>query len=781
MKQLSLEETIIRLENKGYTVKQSGGTYRSQCPAHDGKDLNLAFKLGDNGQVMFTCHSHNCTFEEIMQSLGVEKNDGSKPPKKVAYGKNVHPTLEKAMSAAAFGVGIRRKPDSVYRYDNLDGSENMLILRWDTEQGKQTRPISKLDGGYICGTRSDKAYPTYRLPQVVKSLKTQARLYICEGEKATDAAISIGLPATTSAFGSQNTTKTDWAILDRIATEHNIKPEIVILPDNDKPGLQYAESLVDVFTQFKSKPIVKIVSLAEHGSTTGVENIPKGGDFYDLLELLDGKSVEEIRDMIETMVDESLPETEIFEDQLQWEPFPIELLPSSIGRLCTESAQAKNIEPVHVAINALAAVASVIGSAYKIELKKDWREPAILWTCLVADSGSGKTPGLDSAVAPLRLIQKHADDSYDLQCRNYEEDRESYNLEYDDWKRNKKKRNTEESPEKPIAPTLETLIVDDATLEAVAEVLEGNPFGILLLKDELASWLNSFDCYRSSGGSKDLPSWLSIHGGKPFRINRKTGKKVIRSNNPAVSLCGGIQPNVLFRIVKDNDDFFDSGLTARILFAMPPDKPMHWTEVETSDEAIAMYENIFRTLWSWRRSPSMPTPDEPFIVRLSEDAKELFVRFFNSNSDERTILDGDLKASWAKFAGYAARLALVFHVVQRIEDDGPMHILKGDSMQRAIRLILWFKRETARILKFLRQTKCAIDFEAQAILETIEKNDGTITVRDLQRHRSKYRGRGGIQRATTILESLAEQGKLVVSAIRATNGKAINRYSLQCR
>ena len=102
-------------------------------------------------------------------------------------------------------------------------------------------------------------------------------------------------------------------------------------------------------------------------------------------------------------------------------------------------------------------------------------------------------------------------------------------------------------------------------------------------------------------------------------------------------------------------------------------------------------------------------------------------------------------------------------------------------MQRAIRLILWFKRETARILKFLRQTKCAIDFEAQAILETIEKNGGAMTVRDLQRHRSKYRGRGGIQRATTILESLAEQGKLVVSAIRATNGKAINRYALQCR
>jgi hypothetical protein len=57
---------------------------------------------------------------------------------------------------------------------------------------------------------------------------------------------------------------------------------------------------------------------------------------------------------------------------------------------------------------------------------------------------------------------------------------------------------------------METFLVDDATLEAIAEVLESNPFGILLVKDELAGWLKSFDCYRGNGGTKDLPAWLSM-------------------------------------------------------------------------------------------------------------------------------------------------------------------------------------------------------------------------------------------------------------------------------
>ena len=450
-----------------------------------------------------------------------------------------------------------------------------------------------------------------------------------------------------------------------------------------------------------------------------------------------------------------------------------------IAGLCRESAEAKNIEPVYVGINAIAAVTSVIGSAYKIELKeRDWYEPAILWTCLVAESGSGKSPGLDSATEPLRTLQSEADREYDTKSEVYTTEKREYDLDYDDWKKQRKRNPMTLPPVLPFTPKMETFLVDDATLEAIAEVLENNPFGILLVKDELAGWLKSFDCYRSSGSGKDLPAWLSIHGGRMFRINRKTGKPMIHSNNPAVSVCGGVQPMVLQRIVNENEDFFDSGLTARILFAMPPDKPAYWTEATTSDAALMNYEHIFRTLYRLRSTENAPTPEKPLIVRLSTEAKDLWVRFYNSNVGERMLLDGDMKASWAKFASYVGRLALVFHVVERIEDGGPMEELPGETMQRAIRLVMWFKRETARILHLLRRTKCEIDFESQSVLGLIEELGGKITVRELQHRRNKYRGREGTKNATTLLNDLVRQGKLVSEETISGNGKVVLRYGL---
>ena len=278
MKHLTVEEVISRLESRGYTVKKSGGVWRSQCPAHDGDGLNLAFTTGNKGQVIFTCHSHQCSYEEIMTSLGFEKQA---EPKKTKTSKTVHPTFEKAVAASMYGAEKRDwPPDIVYRYNNEDGSENFFMLRWNTGNGKLVRPITKIDGGYICGEPPNGIIPVYNLPNVSKHIRDSSdtvRIFVTEGEKAAESANSLGVITTTSAFGSSSAHKAEWGTLDRLATEHGKKLEIVILPDNDKPGEEYAESLVDIFAKFKSKPIVKIVSLAKFSSITGIANFPSGG------------------------------------------------------------------------------------------------------------------------------------------------------------------------------------------------------------------------------------------------------------------------------------------------------------------------------------------------------------------------------------------------------------------------------------------------------------------------------------------------------------------------
>lgn len=59
------------LQANGYRVQGN----RSQCPGHNGKDLNLSFSNGHDGKLLLTCFSHHCPVEDIAGSLGLSVSD----------------------------------------------------------------------------------------------------------------------------------------------------------------------------------------------------------------------------------------------------------------------------------------------------------------------------------------------------------------------------------------------------------------------------------------------------------------------------------------------------------------------------------------------------------------------------------------------------------------------------------------------------------------------------------------------------------------------------------
>src|SRR5207248_3792185 len=110
------------------------------------------------------------------------------------------------------------------------------------------RPVARHADGWRIGAMPDPR-PLYRLPE----LATASRVIVTEGEKAADAARSIGFTATTSAGGSQAAGKTDWSAL--------AGKEVWILPDNDPPGRKYAET-VAALCQAAGAAEIRIVDLA---------------------------------------------------------------------------------------------------------------------------------------------------------------------------------------------------------------------------------------------------------------------------------------------------------------------------------------------------------------------------------------------------------------------------------------------------------------------------------------------------------------------------------------
>lgn len=91
-----------------------------------------------------------------------------------------------------------------------------------------------------------------------------------------------------------------------------------------------------------------------------------------------------------------------------YQPFPVNAFPSALSGNITAAARANGCDPAFVALPLVAALASAIGNTRRISLKRTWQEPCTLWTAIVGDSGTHKTPALSAATAILGRKQDEA-------------------------------------------------------------------------------------------------------------------------------------------------------------------------------------------------------------------------------------------------------------------------------------------------------------------------------------------------------------------------------------
>src|SRR5439155_13579805 len=164
------------------------------------------------------------------------------------------------------------------------------------------------------------------------------------------------------------------------------------------------------------------------------------------------------------------------------------------------------------------------------------------------------------------------------------------------------------------------------TIEALGELLQDNPHGLFVARDELDAWFKSFTRYKGRGGGTDRPQWLELHRAGTLRIDRLTRDRPrLAVRRAAVSLTGTIQPSVL-RDALDIDALL-AGLGARFLLAMPPDNRRVWNEAELPEELVERYQHLLRSLLD------LPLAEEqrrkPYVLGLSPPAKELWVAFYN--------------------------------------------------------------------------------------------------------------------------------------------------------
>lgn len=429
-----------------------------------------------------------------------------------------------------------------------------------------------------------------------------------------------------------------------------------------------------------------------------------------------------------------------------YQPFPTEALPACFREFVEQGASAIGCDASYLALPLLTAAASAIGNTRRIELKKGWSEPSILWSAIVGDSGTMKSPALEAALHPVKRRQEKALDTHTFALADYDGQKLTYEKELAAWK---KKSAAGDPPEAPEEPVLARTWADDLTVEALASLLQSQPRGLLVACDELASWFGGFDRYAQASGG-DSARWLEMHGGRSMQVDRKTGdQKTIFVKRASVSVTGGIQPAVLQRALKPQHR--ESGLAARLLLANPPRQPKVWTESELDADQTEAIQRVIDGLYDLQGEPNGQQEVIPIEVPLSAAAKRTWIAFYNEHAEESAVETGDVAAAWAKLEGMAARLALVLQMVEDVQLGVSSSDISAESMRRGIRLVEWFKHETRRAYALFH-----VDAGEQELINKLEQKGGSMTVRELQRCGKRW---GTNEKATEALQRLKRAGK----------------------
>lgn len=449
-----------------------------------------------------------------------------------------------------------------------------------------------------------------------------------------------------------------------------------------------------------------------------------------------------------------------------FKPFPIEALPVPVRTFVVEGAAAIGCDTSYIILPLVSGVASAIGNTRRVALTRSWIEPAIIWTTIVGESGTAKSPAMDLALGPVRRRQHRA-------MKEHAEAMELHDAAMAEWKASQKKRPSDPSSA-PVRPVCRRTWTDDVTTEKLADLLGENPRGLLVARDELAGWMGGFDRY-STGKGADVAKWLEVFGGRALIIDRK-GSGTTYVPRAAVSVTGGIQPGALRRHL--SLAHVENGLAARLLFAMPPRTPKQWTDAEVSEATENALALVFDRLYSLEPD-HRDGDDEPRLLHLSPEAKQAFKVFVNEHGREQAERVGAEAAAWSKLEGYAARLALVVHLIRWAAGEAvDPDTIDVDSVRAAVAMVRWFAREAERVYALLDGD--AEDDKRQELVDLIRRKGGDVSPRELVQASRRF---PKVADAEAALDDLADAGagKWYYPAIGPNGGHPARRFILNER
>ncbi|KJS04724.1 MAG: hypothetical protein VR73_13745 [Gammaproteobacteria bacterium BRH_c0] len=412
-----------------------------------------------------------------------------------------------------------------------------------------------------------------------------------------------------------------------------------------------------------------------------------------------------------------------------------QMLPAAIADFVYDVSDRSQCPPEYVAVAAIIALGSVVGGKYALRPKQSdhWEILPNLWGALIGPPSAMKSPALKEALKPLVKLEK----SLTSAVATEQQDRKLLShLKAIEYKKKQKEAEAlyeqgqhedaldllknHQLEEHDISPP--RLIVNDTTVEKLGELLNENPNGLLLARDELHGFLARLA--REENQSERAFYLECFDGNGRFSYDR-IGRGTIVIEHCILSVVGGIQPSKIANLCHlALSGKADDGLIQRMQLSVWPDKQPQKSWLDRSPDlgALERYEQVIHRLHGRERRP-----EGPIILRFAPDAQVLFMEWWESLQGD---IDNDefhpvVQSHFGKYPKTIGALALIFQLCTGMETQVEMA-----AMEMALAWASFLRSHALRLYSAFDSANLE---NAKRLLKRHDKLPVLFTVRDVRR------------------------------------------------
>jgi len=349
-----------------------------------------------------------------------------------------------------------------------------------------------------------------------------------------------------------------------------------------------------------------------------------------------------------------------------------DMLPTQISRWVVDISE--RIEsPLDIgAVNALSLIGNLVGNRVGIKPKKydyDYLEYPNLWGMVIGSPSMKKSPVFSQISKSVNRIQADEAINHKKDLEQYLSDMELYDIAKKEFlkqsktnKDEKPKKFTMEQPKKPIRIEHFT---QDATIEKIGVIIDENPKGLLILRDELSGFLKSLD---SKGKEENRSFFLTGWSSGNYKIDRM-GRDQIYIPKLTLGVLGNIQPSLIKQYVYDamKGNKADGFLQRFQLLVFAEPIEVKGIDRVPNTTARDEFDNVIKYILKTEEfeGATVNEYNQESYYSYSDDAQIAYSLWYVSNDKEARQSDNEaLESHLAKFPKLINSLALIFHICE---------------------------------------------------------------------------------------------------------------------